>query len=379
MIRKTNMIITLMLLLVASGFVASCSSDDEVVEVRRTYEESPYNVTVIMSPSGPGDNGYNDRILDGLSTYAVSQNKDVNIVIPDNIDEARSTYQQWLEAYRNTQVPSMLILASSVYDDMVKPTDTIGTNGRVLLFESHRTDLPERAMTFCINRYGTSYLAGAMVSTRRAHVIAATSDNEQVNEAVQGFCDGFQAHHADDAQCSVYYLADDYRGFNRQSRARQLTDSLADVYDHQEIITPDMQLDLTSCYSTYFPVAGSSNQGVYNGVYTTGMQQAIGMDKDCADFCDNIPFSIDIAIDKLIEHYLTEWEANRVLPQSAEFGMESGYINIAFSTTWHTRNNFRQWDAYTTDKTPIPTDFWQRKCELYKAEALTKEKEYEDK
>lgn len=378
MSRKTHTIITLVLLLVASGFVASCSSDDEVVEIRRTYEETPYNITVIMSPGGPGDNGYNDRILDGLSTYAVKQGKDINLVVPDNMDEARSTYEQWLAAYRDIQVPSMLILASSVYDDMVKPTDTIGTNARVLLFESHRTDLPSRAMTFCINRYGTSYLAGAMVSNRRAHVIAATNDNEQVNEAVQGFCDGFRAH-ATDAACTVYYLASDYRGFSRQSRARQLTDSLADVYDHQDFITPDLQLDFTYCYSTYFPVAGSANQGVYNGVYTTGMQQAIGMDKDCADLCDNIPFSIDIAIDKLIAYYLTEWEANRELPQSAEYGMESGYIDIIFSTTWHTKNNFRQWDAYTTDKSPIPTDFWKRKCELYKAEALTKEKEYEER
>lgn len=365
---------TLTLLLAASGLLASCTHDDEPAAPDNYIP--PYNITVILAMGGPGDNSYNDRIVYGMATYAVQHDRDIYLLFPEDMDEVRAYYSGWIEAYRDADVPSMLVLAGSEYEDLIQPTDSIGPKCRVLLFESGKTDLPERTSSFRINRYGTSYLTGAMVSRRKAHVIAANDKEIMVRELVSGFCDGYEAHSGHPVD-SVIYLADDYRGFSMQSKGRRLTDSIGKKLDGRMIITEDFKIDFTPCYNTFFTAAGSSNQGVYNGVYHTGMQQAIGMDKDCSDLNDNIPFSIDIAIDKLLIFYLEEWESGRELPQSASYGMESGYISLVFSTAWNSKGNFIQWDSVNPEYSRLPDNFWQTKCDLYKEEALIKEKEYD--
>lgn len=316
--------VALALLSAAPGFVVSCKSGKDMDEPEDDFP--PYNITVMMSPGGPGDNSYNDRIVNGMAAYAVEHDMDIYLMVPDDMEEARGNYAEWIEDYRDADVPSMLVLAGSEYENMIRNGDSIGANCRVLLFESGCVDLPERVCAFRINRYGTSYLAGAMVGQRKAHVIAANSKEEMVRDMVRGFCDGYEVHSGHPVD-SVIYLADDYHGFSMQSKARRLTDSIAKKLDGNIILSQDSKVDLTQCYNTFFPVAGSSNQGVYNGVYRTGMQQAIGMDRDCSELNDNIPFSIDIAIDRLLLFYLNEWVSGRELPQTASYGMESGYIN----------------------------------------------------
>lgn len=65
---------------------------------------------------------------------------------------------------------SLIILGSSDYEDIAckYQTSFMGKGTQVLLFESRNSNTPLNVHSLCINRYGCSYLAGAMSTDRDA-------------------------------------------------------------------------------------------------------------------------------------------------------------------------------------------------------------------
>ena len=322
------------------------------------------SVVLFLSPNGTGDNGYNDLILKGASLMAFNHDINFYLVESKSVEEAAENFEALLDIYSTyMETKALFVLASSEYKEIARRSSRPADHCRVLLLESSDTEMPEWVTTAKISRYGTGYLAGAMVSGQPAEIVLAMPDEETTEDAAAGFEAGFRAH-TDGKQVSRHYLSDGSDGFNMQTQAYRLTDSIAQRYSAQE-----------EAYATFLPLAGTSNLGVYNAfTHFVHAQQVIGTDTDCNDQNDYIPFSLVWHIDRLVEHYLTLWYQDEPMPRGQSYGLESDYVEMSFSDSWDPLNIFRAWEGDFTS--PLPDDFWAAKQAEYLPEAITKEKAY---
>ncbi|MDR2894586.1 MAG: hypothetical protein LBU97_03910 [Alistipes sp.] len=300
-------------------------------------------VTVLFSPGGVGDRGYNDQILRGVLQAEKEGGFDLRILMPSSPGEAERLFTDWLDgregksssagpsgksagksgssggkggSANNTPGPNntpgdLFILAGNDYEPMALEHLTARPSGgrEVLLFETRAQNLP--ATTFSITMYGACYLAGcaAVALADSATVVCGNSTDTVVREGADGFVDGFTANGG--AGADIRYLADTWVGYASPELAYALAAELADS-------TPYI-----------FPIAGGSNQGIYR--YTRenpGRIHTAGMDTEQSDFSTGITFSVVKHIDRLMADYIGEWVTEGTLPPSRVYGMESGYIDV---------------------------------------------------
>ena len=340
----------------------SCSDDEPGLDPA----EEDSVIFFLLSPNGPGDNGYNDMIVKGLSAFNFHEEANLHLLSCESYEEAKAYYTELLELNASMKERRMLIvLASSLYESLLtEATEPVG-KGEVLLFESARTDLSERVHCLSLNRYGVCYLAGAMVSNQPAEIVAALPDEPILQEAIDGFKAGYAAHNPN-RTVPIHYLANDHSGFNQQGQAYRWTQERMNYY-----------LQQAPSYCTFVPLAGSSNLGVYNAVnQLIAGQQAIGMDINCNDQNDYIPFSILFHVDQLIQDYLTRWQRGETLPRQERFGLSSNYVEVVCSATWDPLSIFVGWDDLESI-VQLPDDFWAQKLALYQEEAKQKEVTHE--
>jgi basic membrane lipoprotein Med (substrate-binding protein (PBP1-ABC) superfamily) len=325
--------------------LSSCiSRDDNTAEI-----DSRPRLTVIAAISGAGDNGYNDKVLDGLMKFYESHDVAMSLIRPATIDEAKSVLHKWLSESGDNQF--LLVLAGSDYETLMKAENiTAGKNRNILLFESD--DIPGIS-TFRIQRYGISYLAGCMASPHKeATVVAALPEEQILEDGILGFSEGYGAQSGHRA--NVVYLADDYYGYVMSDTAYRLASSLDEAF--------------------VYPLAGGSNNGLYkySREHNFGTMLVAGMDVDCSAYSDRVPFSVIIRIDEVIEHYLDDWYQGKDMAGHQTFGLESGFVDIVISPSFYEETDIFE-DYYQDD------DYWRNAYNQYKAEALRKEAEYEAK
>ena len=237
---------------------------------------------------------------------------------------------------------------------------------KVLLIEDDGKGAPEWLHTCKIERYGACWLSGAMVAQQRAVIIAAMPDDPVLERSIEGFKKGYGSIKGREVD-SVYYLANDYKGFTMQKKARTIVDSLQ--------IGNDMWN-----YCTVFPLAGAANIGVYNGLHEATVVQAVGMDKDYSQVSDNIPFSINIGIDSLVMDYLNHWHDDRILPKRRVEGLGSKYVDIILNEQWNSLNLFYDWEDENHEfdigfiDNELKSEFWKMRYEMFIDKAMEEEK-----
>ena len=322
------------------------------------------SIFLFLSPNGAGDNGYNDLILKGASLMAFTHDVNFYLIESKSVEEAADGFASLLDIYSTyMETKALFVLASSEYKEIARHSSQPAEHCRVLLLESSDTEMPEWVTTAKISRYGSGYLAGAMVCGQPAEIILAMPGEEITEEAAAGFEAGFRAH-TDGKQVRRHYLSDGADGFNMQTQAYRLTDSIAQRYSAQE-----------EAYATFLPLAGTSNLGAYNAfTHFVHAQQVIGTDTDCNDQNDYIPFSLVWHIDRLVEHYLTLWYQDEPMPDGQSYGLESDYVELCFSDSWDPLDIFRAWEGDLS--APLPDNFWAAKQAEYLPEAIAKEKAY---
>lgn len=329
-------------LLMVSVLMASCSENGSDGDLYRP------RLTVVTSLNGAGDNGYNDKITAGVMQFYESHDVAMSLIRPTTINEARSALRSWLAT--DTDVPSLLVLAGSDYEAMMKSENiTLGQNRKILLFES---DGIPGICTFRIQRYGASYLAGCMASPHgEATVVAALPGEQTLADGIQGFSDGYSAHNGG-RQSKVVYLADSYSGYAMPDSAYRLAATMEGHF--------------------IYPLAGGSNNGLYkySREHNFVTMLVAGMDADCAAYSDRVPFSVVIKMDEVVERYLSNWYEGHNLVEHQTFGLESGVVDIVVSPLFYAGIGI--WEDYYQDE-----KYWQNACEQYKAEAIKKETEYE--
>ena len=301
-------------------------------ETGNIYIPNHQHLTLITSASGLGDMGYNDQIMSGIMHFYEANDVSMNLVRPNKTEEAKQTLQKW-QAETKDKGKSLLVLAGNEYETLVTTGNlNLSKNQQILLFESKKQNLPEGVNTFHINRYGASYLAGCMAKEHEAATIVAAMPGDPIlEESIQGFTDGYQAHN--DNQVELVYLSDNEDGFAKADSAYRVASEIRNAF--------------------IFPLAGGSNSGIYKYSRETDfyLSLIVGMDTDCSMYSDRIPFSMVVHIDKVIEQYLTDWMNDVPMEKNQTFGLESGMIDIAFSPVFY--RNLDIWENYYENE-----DYW---------------------
>lgn len=306
--------------------LVSCSSDNNG-EPDAPASPTP-QIIVLYGPGGLGDQGYNDCILTGIQTFKMAHHGAVDMYqySPGSIKEAERLLTDWL-SLPGSNIPALFIAGSNDYEGLVTDALKIRSltpNKRLLLFESNNDEgLP--ITTFRLSMYGASYLAGVTAATylnerhsetdsrKDVLVLLAHQGDKTIAKAGEGFSDGFKDSGID-AKAYTEYLAEDWTGYILAQLAYRRMSDWAKSYDF------------------IFPVAGGSNQGIYR--YTREYADApltAGMDIDQSGLSDHITGSVIKRIDRVVYNYMETWLTTGELPESAVFGLESGYTDWLLS------------------------------------------------
>ena len=206
-----------------------------------------------------------------------------------------------------------------------------------------------------------------MMAQQKASIRAAMPGESSLERSIEGFKKGYGSIKGREVD-TVYYLANDHKGFTMQHRAHQLCDSI-------------QQSDFTK-YKTIFPLAGAANLGMYNAMGDS-FTQIIGMDKDYSSISDFIPFSINVGIDALLLDCLAQWNATHQLPKQRKEGLDSEFVEFVFNDTWNSKGTFYDWEDENQqfseediDKV-LTAEFWKQRYALFIDQAIKEEKAYE--
>ena len=296
------------LLVLATLLCSSCQQDE--AEEMATDKQ----IVVLYSPTGLGDNGYNDLIVKGVQTvYKSRKDARMELVAPKSMDDAAQMIDRWL-SLADADTKQLLVLASADYYALAKQKFANGnycnSQKEVLLFESpNEAHLP--IYTFNVEMYGASYLAGTMVAEAGKERVLALLSNPAdavIRRAGDGFMDGYAAVSGKEADIS--YMHEDWHGYVMSQEAYE------------------MMPELSARYDFIFPVAGGTSKGIFRYLRENpeGPMTA-GMDVDQSIFSSRVAGSVVKHIDRLIEHYLNAWIDGKPLPQDKNWGLESGYID----------------------------------------------------
>ena len=337
--------------------LSACSSDDDGPTGGVEGLARLATVTLMATPNGLGDNGYNDAAAEGVFAFASETGTRLRLLLPKDEAEAERMYRQWL-AENAVQDSAVLILGSSVYETIARSNRATlsGKGSRVLLFESDAEI--DGVSSVIISRYGVSWLAGAMSQGFDALVLTATPGITLLEESVAGFQEARAVYGGEfeerPCQTTVHYLAEGASGFAMPDSAyRYIARRAASVSYYDEMI---------------FPLLGGSEAGVLrylnDNEFTTALM--VGMDVDQTGQSSRIPFSVVIRIGDVLKQYLADWLAGREWPARQRLGMRDGAADIVITP------NFAQHLTIWDDRYNDP-DTFQRLYEKYKDEAMEKE------
>ncbi len=341
--------------LIAAALLAACSSDDN--SLNRGAADHRATVTLLCTPNGLGDNGYNDDAAAGLFAFAKESGTTLRLLLPDDLTEGQTMYRQWLAA--NTETDSaVLIVGSSIYEQMLHSTPPTlkGKGSRVLLFESDAT--LEGVSTVILNRYGASWLGGTMSHAFDALILAAAPGFPTVEESIAGFRNGHEAAGDGTRHVTLQYLAEGEEGFAMPDSAYHVISARASQYwNYDEMI---------------FPLLGGSVTGVVSCLNSDEFCTAlmVGMDVDQGRQGSRIPFSLVVRIGDTLKQYLDEWRTGKDWPATRRLGLADGMVDITL-----TSNFWKNLIIY--DERYDEEDTFLNLYNSYREEAIRKEAEYE--
>ena len=319
-------------------FLVACSGDETWRPDDASLGLEKWRLTLICSPNGLGDNGYNDKIFEGVCRFLDVYGDEVefHLKTPLSIDAALHDYD-WLAEPEKEGKNDLLVLAGSEYRDF--PSLKGGPLGhrKVLLFETKGCDYPVGVYTFNLSMYGVSYWAGSVVGLSSEDselldstlVLAAMPDEPVLEEAIRGYSDGFYAQGG--RFCRTCYLADGYEGFAMPDSAYRMLDRIGEGY------------------WMVYPLLGGSAAGVYRYSREVLWTPTIGMDVDCSSITTAVFFSVIRKMDGVMEMYLGDWVAGKEWPVSQTLGLSSGWVDIVVSPRLSDNNMATMVEACRTE------------------------------
>ena len=349
-----NTVYKIFIFCMLSLLLQNCN-DDSFEASEETMRQA--NVTLLVTPNGLGDNGYDDDAAKGIFAFMEESGVPVQLLLPEDMTEAETMYQQWLT--KNTsRDSSVLVAGSSAYVDMLKRStpQLKGKGSRVLLFESD--EAIEGVSTLMVSHYGAAYLAGAMSKAFDAFILAAAPGYSTLEDGIAGFRDGHSEAGDGSRRITVQYLAEGEEGFAMADSAYHTIYRRAENYsNYDEMI---------------FPLLGGSGMGIIKYLNSDYFAQAllIGMDVDQSGQSTRIPFSMVIRIGDAVKQYLDEWMIGKEWPATQRLGLSEGMTDIVITPNFV--DHLSVWDERYEDN-----DTFLNLYNQYYEQAKKKEAVYE--
>lgn len=340
-----------MLVLAVAVMLAGCSSEEDNTFLRRA------DITLVTSLHGSGDLGYNDLILDGVCRVATSTGATLSVIRPASDTDLSEEVKVWLaEGSTSASLRTRVLIFSSM-DYASSLTGLLPPDDRHMIFvvDGNPEKLPSWCHSINFDRYGASYLAGCMVGEcPRPIIMAAQPDDPVLQQAIDGFFDGYVRHNtAGSSAPAVEYLADNDSGFASAEKAYRLCSSLP-------------------FGSFVFPLAGGSDSGVYKYLREHDFTSllAAGMDVDCSAQASRVPFSLVVHADEAVAKTLTAAiQGDLAVLPSQPFGLESDYVDIVVNPDFY--DSLITWEDYYD----FP-DYWEKRKASFLSAAIDAERNH---
>ena len=345
------------ILTVCMVLMAACSKGDDALEPDSQTSRQA-RVTLLATYNGMGDNGYLDSSVEGVFAFAFQTDTPMQMLLPKDKAEAEMLYGLWLKENADRD-STVLIVGTEDYSDFVErtPVSFTGKGTRVLLFESTITGQPDGVSSIMINRYGASYLCGAMSGVMDAFVLAASPGYNTLQDAIGGFMEGYEAHHDEGRKAELAYLSDGETGFAMPDSAyRVMARRMENYFVYNEMV---------------FPLLGGSGLGVLRCMNDeeSNLGLLIGMDVDQSAMSSRVPFSLLVKTGDVVHRYLDDWLAGREWPKHQTLGMGEGGADVMLHSSFYERH------PLVLNSYSDPETFVKRYNE-YKDEAIRKEAEH---
>lgn len=334
----------------------SCANT--LIETELVYEGRA-NVSLLITPNGLGDNGYDDDAAKGVFAFMEESGVPVHLMMPEDIEDGEKMYLQWLSE-NATCDSAVLIVGSPAYTEILKrtPPKLSGRGSRVMLFESD--EKIEGVSTVMINRYGVSYLAGAMSNEFDAFILAAAPGYTTLEDAIAGFKYGHQSIGDGSRTVTLQYLADGEDGFAMPDSAYRTMCRRAEQYWYYD--------------EMIFPLLGGSEAGIIKYLNSDDLNPAllVGMDVEQTGQSPRIPFSVVIRIGEVIKMNLFSWIQGQEWPLTQKYGLAEGITDIVITPNFSEYINI--WDDRYEDD-----DAFLHLYNSYYESAVRIEKEHENR
>lgn len=289
-------------------------------------------IYAVYSVAGIGDQGYQDLIYHGVNKAMKDYSVSVESIHPRFLDSAEKYIQIFFdETKRGGYKQRLLLLSTDEYNLLFKkhPEWKQSETNSILVIGSNNDSID--AYAWDISLYGASYQAGRTIyelGLDSAGVIGANPKSKSVQDAIQGFVDGYK-------KASSKTLSDDDIFFLEEKEGLGFDEESAYLFAIQNY--EDGLFDFV------FPVIGGSSLEIYR--FMREMQDSIsffscGMDANQEHQNNNIPFSIEKKTDLLVLDFISKWVSEENIPNNFIGTLDSKYADIVVS------KNYSDWQAY---------------------------------
>src|SRR5574344_391802 len=308
-----------------------CSCAQESEETVPTTSNLPV-VHALLSSNRLGDQGYNDNVFRGLCNVAISGRCELHSYLPANKEEADSIVGKLLNTHPKQK--SLIILAESDYSKIAEKYLKDGKtydDYDILLFQSGDTTL--NAYTRQISLYGVSYAVARLTYPMNQIFIGGSSTDAGILMAEAGFHAGVTEMNNDSSYISTY-LANDNSGFEKANLIYGIVKELMTIIDDSDVFF-------------IYPVAGSSNMGIYRELHETEQSAyTTGMDGNFTDFCPNVLGNVFVRSDSIIETFVYDWLDGKKMEKHKTYGLSSGMVYFKEANVLYNNVNYALMDSF---------------------------------
>lgn len=329
---KMKLFVFLSILLAAC--LTSCFSDSNSSSAIAEPGCTPDKCLIyaVYSVAGIGDQGYQDLVYYGVNKAVKDYSVSVENVQPYSLDSAEKFIQTFFdETKKDGYKKRLLLLSTDEYNGLFKdhPKWKQSKTNSILVIGNNRDSID--AYAWDVSLYGASYQAGRTIyelGLDSVGVLGANSKTKAVQDAIQGFSDGYK-------KASSRTLEVDY-GFLEEEEGTGFDENLA-AYLFASFVYMKHQFDFI------FPVIGGGSVEIYR--FMREMRDSIsfyscGIDVNQEHQSDNIPFSIEKKTDLLVFDFVSKWVLEEEIPSDFIGTLDSKYADIVVS------KNYSDWQSH---------------------------------
>lgn len=317
--------------------VSACSKNQDLSTPEKVY------ISVVFTPEGFCNMGYNDMTLKAIETYSNKYGYDFSFTVPETLEDGMAYYNTWCNQKVDDNKRCLFIFASSIYEELLAnaPDPSADSRKDVLIFEVEK-ELPN-AYTFSMSYYGASYMIGSFLLDLYPvdfHIIAANKYLGGLNYVIDALTAATEEK--SHGSINLICLSDTSDGGLNNDDMAYFACKNAYSNSNQEN------------FNIFIPYAGSSNLGVYR-FSESNHQAVVGIDCIEPDLFMYTILCMNKRMDLALDDFLKLWINGQRPPKHTFYTLESGRVEVARST--------------------ILSSFSEQLDELY-VQAIAKEKEY---